>query len=82
MFNEKCCYLPTRKRGCAIFLQLQFPLDVEGNIFKQQGQLNFQETEAALCKYKRPDDLASSNTSPKVNRQKVLKCDSVDAWGL
>jgi hypothetical protein len=69
---EKCSYLSTRTRGCAILLQTRLSPDVQRNIW--HWQLIFQETEVALgyqalFKYKRPDDLASKNTAPNVNRE-------------
>jgi hypothetical protein len=55
-------------RQCTILLQSQLLSDAERNIY-QHWQLNFQETEAALFTYKRPDDLASNNTEPNVNQR-------------
>jgi hypothetical protein len=55
--------------GCAISLQPQFSPDVQSNIILQNLQFIFYETEVALFKYRRLDDLASNNIAPNVNRK-------------
>jgi len=70
--------MPTKMRGCAIFLEPQLSPDVQRNIFEQHWQLIFLETEVALgCqavfRYKQSDELASNNTAPDVNGRTTLK---------